>query len=216
MKRKARNNDIICFEKLPGTAKVQKLLSEMSYPDDVQRLLLMDYVNMGFSDVNDFRKYVQSERVREEYEKLSLEDDSMPSSEKQFKDITELLDRKDYYGVEALINKKISSSPANGFLRLLKIISSLKGKNPAVLSCGEIKIILEALISLSQNEKCGVSAAIIHNAIVLIFKQANGVEFKLMNPINNFDYTLEDTVFMINYLNIPESIIKKSLKSLEK
>ena len=216
MKSKSQNNEIAKFADLPGTENALAVLNQTSYSDDIQKLLLMDYINMGFDDIADFQEYIQSERVREEYEALATEDGSGAISIDQYKDITKLLDMKDYYGANALIDKKLSCNPVNGFLRLLKIIASVKGKNPAVLTCNEVKTLLASLSELVQNEECGVSAIAIHNAIVLIFEYVNGVKFKLLSPDDNFESINEDTVYLINYLNIPKLFIEKTLKTLEK
>ena len=214
MNENKQNFDITQFS---GNQQAASLLTQTQYPSDFQTLLLIDYyLDPKLKSFEDFKEYVQSEQVQKEYEKIEAETDAGKShdalSDKRLKGIIDLIEMKDYHGAGVLIDEKLRTDPVNGSLRILKIISSFNGRNPAIFPCNEIKTSLDALACLAQNQQVGILAGTIHNIIVLTFKQVHGIKFKLIDTKNANRQIMDKTTLSILFnLNAPKSIIYEAI-----
>jgi hypothetical protein len=110
-----------------------------------------------------------------------------------------------------LIDEKLRTKPTSGYLRILKIIASFKGRNPAMLPCNEIRATLDALSALAQNPQCGTLAEAVHNAITLIFKKVHGIKFKTIDL--SCTAMNETDLVILSRLNIHETIINEIISS---
>lgn len=211
------NNQIFDIAQSSGNQQALSLLTQTQYPSDFQSLLMMDYyLDPKLKSFEDFKEYIQSEQVQKEYEKIETETDTKKPyetlSDKRLKEIIDLIEMKDYHGAGVLIDERLRTDPVNSSLRILKIISSFNGRNPAVFPCDEIRTILKTLSGLAQYPQHGIFAATIHNAIVLTFKRVHGIKFKLIDTKNVNHQVMDKTTQSILFnLNVPKSIIYESI-----
>lgn len=208
------NNQIFDITQSSGRQQAVSLLAQTQYPSDFQFLLLIDYyLNQKLKTFDDFKEYIQSYHVKKEYKKIESEANPEKSyDELPDEQIRNLMEIKDYHGAGVLIDEKLRIRPSSGYLRVLKIITSLNGKNPAVFPCNEIKAILDSLSCLAKNQQCGILAAAVHNSIVLIMKKIHGIKFSFVCVHENDFRSMDDTTrSILSHLNVPKSIVDEAL-----
>jgi len=177
------------------------------------------YLNPKLKTLDDFKEYIQSEQVKKEYKKIESEtnlDENDQLSDTYLLEIINLVKIKDYCGAERLIDKRLHQNTENVTLRVLKIISSFKGKNPVTFSCSETKAILDSLSCVAMNMQNGALAMTVHSAIALAFEQFHGTKFKCLDmKANDFSNIDETAMSILSLLNIPKFAVNKSINLSE-